>query len=419
MSPFRRREAQTVVEEAPTVVEEEEIAPPPGPPRPPRPLLWPWLLLLLVLVLGGLLAAWLLTRGDDNGTSAARVTVPNVVRLKQQEAVARLEQRGLVAREVTRAGSAAVGTVVAQDPGPGAEVTRSSVVTLTVSAVRTEPVPEVVGSTEAAAVKALEAKGFRVQTRNVVSRQKAGTVLAQRPAPGSRLARGSTVTVNISRGLVTVPDTIGQSRETAVAAVRGAGLEPRAFVVPSSQPEGTVLAQRPRAGVKVPGGATVRLNVSGGTASGGAPPPPPPPPPAPPATVTVPDVTGQQQDAAQRQLNSAGLKAGVVWVPSDEDEGTVVSQAPDGGTTQKRGSRIQLNVSLGPTPGDQRVVPKVVGLDPATATSRLEGAGFRVEILREPVSDSSQIGKVVDEQTAGGRRAPAGVAIVIYVGRKA
>jgi hypothetical protein len=35
------------------------------------------------------------------------------------------------------------------------------------------------------------------------------------------------------------------------------------------------------------------------------------------------------------------------------------------------------------------------------------------------VSDSSKVGKVVGEQTAGGRRAPAGVAIVIYVGRKA
>lgn len=420
MSPFRRREADTVFEEAPPVVEEEEIASPPGPPYPPpRPLLWPWLLLLLVLVFGGLLAAWLLTRGDDNATSASTVTVPNVVRLKQQEAVVRLNERGLVARVVMRASSAAAGTVLGQDPGAGAEVTRSSVVTLTVSALRAEPVPDVVGSTEAAAVKALEATGFRVRTRNVISRQKAGTVVAQSPAPGSRAARGSTVTVNISRGLVTVPDTVGQSRDTAVAAVRGAGLVPKAFVVPSSQPKGTVLAQRPRAGVKVPGGSTVRLNVSAGTASGGAPPPPPPPPPAPPATVTAPDVTGQQQDAAQRQLNSAGLKAGVVWVPSDQPEGTVVSQAPDGGTTQKRGSRIQLNVSLGPTPGEQLVVPKVVGLDPATATSRLEGAGFSVAILRQPVSDPSQVGKVVDEQTAGGRRAPVGAAIVIYVGRKA
>jgi serine/threonine-protein kinase len=414
--PFRDREAATVVaEDAPVVEEEQLLPPPPPPPRPRPPLLWPWLLLLLLLVLGGLLAAWLLTR-DDGGSSASTVNVPNVVRLKQQDAVARLNRRGLVARVVTRASSAAAGTVVAQDPGPGADVTRRSVVTLSVSSIRTEAVPDVVGKTAQAAVAALQAKGFRVQTRNVASKKKSGTVLAQSPLTGSKVGRGSTVTITISRGLVAVPSTIGQSRDTALATVRRAGLVPRAFTVPSSQPKGTVVAQKPKAGARVPGGSTVRLNVSNG-ASGGAAPPPPPPPPAPPASVAVPDVTGQQQDAAQRQLNAAGLKAGVVWVPSDQPEGTVVSQAPAAGTTQTRGRRIQLNVSLGPSPGEQQAVPNVVGLDPTAAQSRLESAGFTVQTLGQPVGDRSQVGKVVDEQTAGGRRAPAGSVVVIYVGR--
>ena len=415
---FGRSEERTVVEDVgPPVVEEEELAPPPPPPPAPRgPLLWPWLLLLLLLVLGGLLAAWLLTRAD-NGKSASTVNVPNVVRLKQQEAVARLNERGLVARVVTRASSAAAGTVVEQDPSPGADVTRRSVVTLSVSSIRTEAVPDVVGKTAPAAVEALQAKGFRVQTRGVVSKKKSGTVLAQSPSPGAKIGRGSTVTINVSRGLVTVPDTVGQSRDTAVATVRGAGLRPKAFVVPSSQPEGTVVAQRPTAGARVAGGSTVRLNVSKGAGPGAA--PPPPPPPAPPATVTVPDATGGQQDSAQRQLNAAGLKSGVVWVPSDQAEGTVVSQAPGAGTTQKRGTRIQLNVSLGPSPGAQRAVPSVVGLEPVTAQARLRGAGFETETLRQPVSDRNQVGKVVDEQTAGGRRAPVGSVVVIYVGRAA
>lgn len=410
---LRRREEATLVEDGPPVVEEEERVPPPPPPR--GPLLWPWLLLLLLLVLGGLLAAWLLTR--DDGSSATTVNVPNVVRLKQQEAVARVNRRGLVARVVTRASSVAAGTVVAQDPSPGADVTRRSVVTLTVSSIQTEEVPDVVGKTAPTAVEALQAKGLRVQTRNVVSKKTAGTVLAQSPQPGSRIGRGSTVTITISRGLVTVPNTVGQTRDTAVATVRGAGLVPKAFTVPSSQPKGTVVAQRPQAGARVPGGSTVRLNVSNGTGGGAA--PPPPPPPTTPPRVTIPDVTDQQQDAAQRQLNRSGLKAGVVWVPSDQPEGTVVSQAPDPGTTQKGGTRIQLNVALGPSPGSRRVVPNVLGLDPATAESRLETAGFKVLTLSQPVSDPSQIGKVVDEQTAGGRRAPVGSVVAFYVGRGA
>jgi serine/threonine-protein kinase len=120
--------------------------------------------------------------------------------------------------------------------------------------------------------------------------------------------------------------------------------------------------------------------------------------------VTVPDVTGRQQHVAQRQLNAAGLKAGVVYLESDEPKGIVVSQAPAGGATRTRGTRIQLNVALGPRPG--------------TARAKLAAAGFTVQTLRQPVSDRSQVGKVVDEQPRG-RNAPARSVVTIYVGRSA
>jgi serine/threonine-protein kinase len=135
--------------------------------------------------------------------------------------------------------------------------------------------------------------------------------------------------------------------------------------------------------------------------------------------VTVPDVTGQQQDVAQKQLNTAGLKAGVVYVASDQPQGVVLAQAPTAGTTQKRGTRIQLNVSLGPTPGTLKGVPDVRNLDPAAARAKLSAAGFKVQTLSQGVTDSSQIGKVVDEQPAGGKNAPAGSIVTIYVGRAA
>jgi beta-lactam-binding protein with PASTA domain len=415
---FRRPPAEetTVVEEEPPgAIVEEEVAPPPPPEPPPRPLLWPWLLLLLALVIGGLVAAWLLTR-DDGDQGASTVNVPNVVRLQQREAVQRLNQRGLIARIRTRASSAQPGTVVAQDPNPGADVVRHSVVTLTVSAVQTEAVPNVVGKSEAAAVKALRAQGFQVKTVNAVSSKPSGEVLAQSPAAGARVSRGSTVTVRVSRGLVTVPNTVGHSRDDAVAAIRGAGLKPKAFTVPSSQAKGTVVAQKPQGGKRVPGGSTVRLNVSSGSTAA-APPPPPPPPPAKPATVTVPDVTGQQHDVAQKQLNAAGLKAGVVYIPSDEVQGIVVSQAPEAGTKQKRGTRIQLNVSSGPRTA-LKGVPDVLNLDPDAARAKLTDAGFKVQTLDQGVSDPSQVGVVVDEQPAGGRNVPAGSVVTIYVGRR-
>src|SRR3954471_16907787 len=316
--PVPPADAPTVVdEELPpdTVIEEELVPPPPGEP-PPRPLLWPWLLLLLALVIGGLVAAWLLTR-DNGDKGASTVNVPNVVRLNQRVAVQRLRAKGLLAREITRTSTAAPGTVVAQSPQPGADLVRHSIVTLTVSAVQTAAVPGVVGQREAAAVSALRAKGFQVQTANVTSSKPSGTVIAQSPQAGSQVANGSTVTIRISRGLVTVPETVGQTRNDARAPVRGAGLKPKAFLVPSSQPKNQVVAQKPQGGRRVPGGSTVRLNISSGSTAAVPPPPapapaPPPPParPRPPHAARAPAPAAAEQagdgDRARRHGSAAG-----------------------------------------------------------------------------------------------------------------
>jgi beta-lactam-binding protein with PASTA domain len=419
--PYRPSEAETIVDEPAPVVEEEELAPPPPPPAPPRgPLLWPWLLLLLLLVLGGLAAAWFFTHDNDKGgQSASTVEVPIVVHFKQQQAVRRLNRRGLVSRVVTRASAAAPGIVIAQNPRPGANVARRSVVTIAVSAQRTVAVPNVVGRRTAAAVAVLRANGFQVETASVVSNKAPGTVLGQSPAPGGQVGGGSTVVIRISRGLVTVPATVGQARDAAVAAVRGAGLVPKAVAVGSSLQKGTVVAQSPQAGKRVQPGTDVRLNISNGSGGTGAapPPPPPPPPPSGTSTVTVPDVTAQAQASAQRQLNSAGLRVTLVYVPSDQPLGRVISQSPQAEASAKRNARVRIRASLGPAPGEQRVVPKLAGLDRNTAISRLQAAGFKVQTLRQTVSDRSQVGKVVDEQPGGGTRAPAGSTVTIYLGR--
>lgn len=431
-SPFRRRpsrrpvEAETVVQGWPAV--EEEVAAPPPPPPPPRarpPLLWPWLFLLLVLVAGGLVAWWLLSRddGDHGGTtssSAGAVTVPDVIGQLRLEAVARVDRSGLVARVVRRpSGDVRAGRVFAAAPKAGSRVARRTVVTLSVSAPASVTVPAVVGQRVAEATAAMRARGLSVRYSGVLSDKGRGTVLGQRPAAGAKVARGAAVVLRVSRGTGAVPSVVGQKRSAAIATLEAAGFEAQAFAVPAAEPSGTVVAQSPHGGTRVPGGSKVRVYVSGGRAATGPPPPPPPAGSTKPATVTVPDVTGQPQEVAQRRLNSAGLKAGVVYVPSQEEQGTVVSQSPDSGGKQKRGTRIQLNVSLGPTPGEQRAVPDVLGQAPAGAKATLRGAGFQVQTLPQGVTDPNQVGIVVDEQPARGRRAPAGSTVTIYVGRAA
>jgi eukaryotic-like serine/threonine-protein kinase len=407
--PPPRAERETLVQEGggPPVVEEEEVAPPP----PPRPLIWPWLLVLLLLVAGGLIALWLLTRDNDDN-NAKPVVVPDVVGQRQNSAVAELNRRHLVARIATKVSKLPAGTVFEEDPSAGTHVTRGSAVTLSVSSAQQVVVPNVVGKKAAAAVALLRQRGLAVQTTTVTSRKRNGLVLSQSPAAGASVAKGSTEVIRVSRGLVLVPDVVGQDRATAVAAIRGAKLVPSLHRVPSTQPKGTVVAQLPRGGTRVAQGSRVRLNLSSGAPPAGV-----PPPPSPSAGRAVPNLVGLSQAAAQRRLNAAGFKAQLSYTTSDRPIETVTAQSPDPGTREPTGTRVKLVASRGPNPGTQQQLPRVAGMTPEEATTRLQDAGFDVQRLTQKVSTRSQDGVVVDEQPAGGTTAPDGTTVTIYVGR--
>jgi beta-lactam-binding protein with PASTA domain len=402
------------VQEQPPVVEEEIAEPPPRPPPRGRPpTIWPWLLLLLLLVAGGLIALWLFAR-DNGHKNAGSVTVPNVIGQKQGPAVQRLDDAGLTSRVVARPSSHPAGTVFEERPAPGTHVSRRSVVLLMSSSAAEITVPSVVGDRVGPAVRALRAQGLTVQTASVTSTRAPGHVLAQSPGAGASVAKGSTVTIRVSSAPSRVPNVVGQKRTAAVSVLKAAGLNPKVFVVPGIQPKNSVVAQRPPAGASVPRGTDVRVNVSSGKApAGGAPPPPPPPP----ASRSVPDVTDKAQQGAQRQLNALGFKSLVRYVPSDQPQGTIVSQSPADGRSGKVGTRVTLNASLGPNPGAGQAVPKVIGLDPPRARSRLENAGFSVQQLTQKTSVRSLSGKIVDVQPGRGVHAPAGSVVTIYVGR--
>jgi beta-lactam-binding protein with PASTA domain len=397
------------------VVEEEEYIPPR---RPPLPELWPWLLLLLVLVVGGLLAAYFLTRDDnDKGKAASAVTVPGVVGLKQDEAVRRLNERGLVPQLRTLQSKFPRGTVFAQAPGEGTKVDRGSQVALSVSAATVVPVPNVVGQKTATAVAKLKAVGLGAQVTTVPAKAAAGTVLAENPQAGTRVGKGSTVALRVSKGQATVPDVRGQDTTSAQAALRAAGLVPAVFQVPSAEPKGTVTGQNPLPDKKVARGSKVRINVSAGAGPSGG------------TTTTqsttttpttatrqvqVPNVVELQQNVAQRRLNRAGLAVRVQYIASSKASGLVVDQSPAAGTSAKKGSRVQISVSLGPNATTTQV-PDVVGQDQQTATTTLQDAGFQVQVITVSATDPSQNGNVVDEQPVGGSRAPQGSTVTIYV----
>jgi beta-lactam-binding protein with PASTA domain len=413
-------------------VVQEEYAPPP-PPEGPERNLWPWLLLLLALVLGGLAALYFLTRDEGGGTRTVTrpvvpaTMVPSVVGLRRPAAAAQLRARGF--RPVQRGVPSArpVGLVTGQRPRGGERIPRGSEVVVVFS---TGPekvaVPDVLGLRAGEAAKRISAAGLAPASRGVFAAKPRGVAVGERPPAGTRAARGSKVLVEISKGRrrVVVPSVVDTQRSVAERRLRQAGFVPVAFPVPASDPKGTVVAQSPRAGLRAVKGAKVRINVSQGVpagvgASGAAGPAAPPTgtQTQAPARVAVPDVLGLSQTAAQRKLRRAGLFVNVYYVSSTQPQGTVVAQRPHGGTSVRRGSTVRINVSTGPSAKPLEAIPDVVGEDEQTATSELRAAGFQVEVFDEPTTDPSEDGFVVDEQPAGGTKAPQGSIVTISVGR--
>lgn len=397
--PWRRR-----------VTREEVTA---GPPRRP-PELWPWLLLLLLLVAALIAGAVLLTRHDSKprvpdvvglttpaavrqlgqkgyvadvrtrtsagsqagtvlsqdpggGTKlghggrvtlvAARGTatgsVPQVVGLKVDKALARLLATGLKGRTKTVASKSSAGTVLAQAPAAQTRVPKGSTVVLTIANGGTQvTVPRVVGLTEAAATAKLEAEGFKAGVTRVASTKASGLVISQDPGAGAKSAKGSLVGVEVSQGPPTttqttttpstttpttttpasgskVPKVVGMGQSAAFAQLERSGFRADSFPVQSSRPRGLVVSQRPAGGTRAPTRTVVRLSVSLG-------------PGARPLRV-VPDVRGKSESAAKRILAQVGFTAralGPADVTSPGD--VVIKQKPDAGARVRAGSQVLL-----------------------------------------------------------------------------
>jgi eukaryotic-like serine/threonine-protein kinase len=238
---------------------------PPQPPQPPPPgrALWPWLLLLLGVVVLGIVAAYLLTRESEPDLRA----VPAVVRLPEQAARDRLEADGFDVAAERGPSDAPVGIVFAQTPGAGRNLPAGATVTIHVSeGPAATTVPNVIGLPEQQALERLEAAELQAAREEVFSEEPPGSVVAQEPAAGEEVERGSTVRIGVSAGTgrVEVPDVRGEHVDDARAALAEVDLQASVVQVPSNEPEGTVVAQSPSGGAEATRGDAVRLNVSRG-----------------------------------------------------------------------------------------------------------------------------------------------------------
>jgi eukaryotic-like serine/threonine-protein kinase len=194
---------------------------------------------------------------------------------------------------------------------------------------------------------------------------------------------------------VAVPLVVGLKVDNAVKLIENAGLDPK--VERSANPDvekGRVMSQNPDAGTRIQKGDRVTLLVSTG-----------------PPTTQVPNVVGMDYADAVQTLDDANLTSRKREIFSNKPAGQVITQNPKAGEQVVEGTEVVLKVSKGKKTAQ---VPNVVGMSEADARATLEHAGFQVQSIDAPSSDTPQ-GVVFDQSPDSGTEVPDGSTVTITV----
>ena len=135
-------------------------------------------------------------------SGAATVTVPGVIGLSEDEAIATLNAEGLAADPISESSEEEEGTVIAQDPAEGSEAAEGDTVTITVSSGPEEQaMPDVTGQDADEAEATLEDDfGLDVSQEDADEpcAQPPETVCSQDPAPGTPVDEGDSATLFVN-----------------------------------------------------------------------------------------------------------------------------------------------------------------------------------------------------------------------------
>ncbi len=348
-------------------------APPPPPPEqtyyrepPPPPddrrgggsRWWVWLFVLLLIGAALALGYIILSGGDDDGTpgtssaetteatttqetteatetTAEQVQVPAVTDLLEEDAVAALEQANLTPRIVRVFSQEPVGVVLAQNPQAGAEVLTGTQVRLNVSkGVEEIETPDVVEPARGAGAAGADGR------RAARSRSRSSRPTRCRRARSSRRRRrracrwrrtrrcGSSCPAGRRSPRSRTSSTRARARRARPSRASASASTSRSSRPARSRPATSSTRTR-RRGRAVQPGSTVRIVISSG-----------------PESVPVPGVVGLPRDEAVAVLEDAGLRPNVrtVTVADPTQDGLVIAQAPEQGSTAVAGDRVRINV---------------------------------------------------------------------------
>ncbi len=283
----------------------------------------------------------------------------------------------------------AIGTT----PPAGTYVAPGAPVKIYVSGVQ---VPDVTGMTKAAATATLSAAQLFDGVLDYEGSQTVpvGSVIAQDPFAETEVLPISPVNLTISG--IPVPDVTGKPLNTGKNLITGANLTVGAVSAAASGTVaiGSVISENPTAGTYVDIAASVGIVVSG---------------------ATVPNEVGQNGNTAQAAIVSAGLTVGNVTQAASPNvpAGVVMDENPGAGAILLPGTPIDLVVSAGQT--GQNIVPNVVSLTQANATTAIGNAGLTTGAVTSAFSSTIPSGSVISESPAAGTAVNAGAAVNLVI----
>ena len=301
---------------------------------------WGWLLSLLLIIclaLAGVFAYNYFELGGNTQQTATRsITIPDLVNMPQDQALAQLQSTGLKTNVVNEASpTVPKGAVVRTSPAANTRVPSGTTIDVIVSSGKeiTE-VPDVKGKTTEEAFTILDQAGLKLATTVKEANSEdvpKNQIMEQSPAAGSQVSKGTEIilTVSIGQKTVRVPALNGTRWENAEANLKALGFTVVQQMVDSNQPEGTVVATSGE-GTEVPEGSELTVQVSNGQ------------------SVTMPNLVGQSALTAMPALTQAGLSGTFtrVDVPTTNplQVEQVAKQDPPAGASVRKDQQVTLEV---------------------------------------------------------------------------
>lgn len=317
---------------------------------------------LVALVLAALLGYFVTSRPGGLFGSPTSVALPNLVGSDSADAEGQLDKLGVRYNVVpVPSENVPADRVVRQDPARGEAVAARGVVQLFVSTGL--PTVQLIDVRQYSSDDAQRYLRNAKLVPKIVERfdpSARGTVLSQKPMPGSTVPIHAQVVLVVSKGAqpVAVPDIVSQTLADATSELAARHLS---LVVSERDPNDeipadTIVSQNPQPGSDVAPNSAVDVVVSSGA-----------------PTLDIPGVEGRIAGDAVGVLQNAGLQPQLEYlVDASVPLGTVLKQNPESGTPAKKGSSVTLDVAV---PG---VVPDVAGRSAADAQAMLQNAGYKI-----------------------------------------